>query len=61
LNGLHFRRQQIIKGFNVDCYCNAASVVVEVDGEVHDKKKAEDELRDRLMNEMGLYVLRINQ
>ncbi|HEX2953147.1 MAG TPA: DUF559 domain-containing protein [Bacillota bacterium] len=59
LNGLHFRRQQIINGFIVDFYCNAASVVIEVDGEVHDKQKAGDALRDRLMNEMGLFVLRV--
>ncbi|HEX2953145.1 MAG TPA: DUF559 domain-containing protein [Bacillota bacterium] len=59
LNGLHLRRQQIINGFIVDFYCHAASVVVEVDGEVHDKQKAEDALRDQLMNQMGLCVLRI--
>ncbi len=35
LNGLHFRRQQIIDGFIVDFYCHSAGVVVEVDGEIH--------------------------
>ncbi len=35
LNGLHFRRQQVIAGFIVDFYCHAARLAVEVDGASH--------------------------
>jgi len=35
LDGLHFRRQQVVDGFMVDFYCHAARLVVEVDGAVH--------------------------
>ena len=32
LDGLHFRRQQVIAGFIVDFYCHAAGLAVELDG-----------------------------
>jgi very-short-patch-repair endonuclease len=35
LSGLHFRNQQIIGKYIVDSYCHAASLIVEVDGEIH--------------------------
>ncbi len=38
LDGLHFRRQQIIDGFIVDFYCHAAGLVVEVDGPIHTRQ-----------------------
>ena len=36
LGGLHFRRQQVIRGFIADFYCHTAGLVVEVDGPIHD-------------------------
>jgi len=59
LNGLHFRRQQIIDGFIVDFYCHAAALVVEVDGSVHDQQVDYDAERDRILSARGLRVLRI--
>ena len=41
--GVHFRRQQIIAGFIVDFYCHKAGLVIEVDGDIHDFQKEEDE------------------
>ncbi len=35
VDGLHFRRQQVIDGFVADFYCHAVNLFVEVDGEVH--------------------------
>jgi very-short-patch-repair endonuclease len=52
LNGLHFRRQQIIDGFIVDFYCHAARVVIEVDGEVHQNQREYDDERDRLFHNL---------
>jgi very-short-patch-repair endonuclease len=58
--GVHFRRQQIIAGFIVDFYCHSASLVIEVDGDIHDAKrqKENDRQRERILNEMGLRIVR---
>ena len=58
LNGFHFRRQQIIRGFVADFYCHASSLVVEVDGEVHNLKKEYDSDREQIFRELGLNVIR---
>lgn len=58
LEGLHFRRQQVIDGFVVDFYCHAAGLVVEVDGAVHDETAAYDADRDRILTTRGLRILR---
>jgi len=59
LDGLHFRRQQIIDGFIVDFYCHAAGLVVEVDGPVHDQQVEYDIARDRALATRGLHILRV--
>ena len=59
LNGLHFRRQQIIDGFIADFYCHAAGLIVEVDGAVHDASAAYDAERDRILSARGLRILRL--
>ncbi len=59
LDGLHFRRQQVIDGYIVDFYCHAASVVVEVDGPVHDQQREYDEERDDRLARRGLLILHI--
>ena len=58
LNGYHFRPQQIIDGFIVDFYCHVVSLVIEVDGEIHDYQMKEDQLRDQVFRDKGLKVLR---
>jgi very-short-patch-repair endonuclease len=59
LKGLHFRRQQVIRGFIVDFYCHAAGLVVEVDGQIHDGQKARDAERDAALADLGLRVIRV--
>ena len=59
LEGLHFRRQQIIDGFVVDFYCRAALLVVEVDGDIHLTQQAYDKERDEALRRRGLAVLRV--
>jgi very-short-patch-repair endonuclease len=56
--GVHFRRQQIIQGFIVDFYCHKAGLVIEVDGDIHDLQKEEDERREKVLSEMGLKIVR---
>ena len=57
LSGLHFRRQQIICGFIVDFYCDAARVAIELDGAGHDAEY--DAHRDCDLAHMGVRVVRI--
>lgn len=56
--GVRFRRQQVIAGFIVDFYCHQASLVVEVDGDIHDLQKEEDERREKVLSALGLRVVR---
>jgi len=56
--GVRFRRQQVIQGFIVDFYCHKSALVVEVDGDVHDLQKEEDERREKVLRELGLRVVR---
>lgn len=57
--GVHFRRQQIIAGFIVDFYCHKAELVIELDGDVHKGQQNYDTERDKVLNELGLKVIRI--
>ncbi len=59
LNGLHFRRQQIIDGFIVDFYCHKAKLVIEVDGEIHQQQTEYDTERDKVLAARGLRVMRL--
>ena len=56
--GVHFRRQQVVQGFIVDFYCHQASLVVEVDGDIHDLQKEEDERREKVLSALGLRIVR---
>jgi very-short-patch-repair endonuclease len=58
LNGLHFRRQQIIDGFIADFYCHAAGLVIELDGGIHQQQADYDAERDRVLTARGLHVMR---
>ena len=58
LNGLHFRRQQVIEGYITDFYCHAARLVIEVDGSIHDSQKEEDQKRELVLKSRGLKIIR---
>lgn len=60
LGGWHFRRQQIVFGYIADFYCHAASLIVEVDGEIHEHQLLEDFERDAILTEAGFTVLRFS-
>ena len=59
LAGWHFRRQQVIDGFIVDFYCHAASLIIEVDGGIHEMQKEQDAERDAHLISRGFRVLRV--
>ncbi|QCW98578.1 leucine--tRNA ligase [Aggregatimonas sangjinii] len=56
--GHKFRRQHLIDNYIVDFVCLAKKLVVEVDGDIHDLQKEEDEIRTAVLNELGFIVLR---
>jgi len=58
LNGLAFRRQQVIGGFIADFYCRSARLVVECDGNVHAAQVEYDRERDQIISTYNLRVLR---
>lgn len=60
LDGLHFRRQQVIAGFIVDFYCHSAGLVIEIDGPIHESQLEYDEERERIFSDRGLRVLRFS-
>jgi very-short-patch-repair endonuclease len=60
--GFRFQRQILLQGYIVDFYCPAASLVLEVDGSVHDlpENAAKDDLRDEALRDKGFSVLRFS-
>lgn len=41
-----------------DFYCSTKKLAIELDGKIHEFQKANDTLRDRRLNEMGINVVR---
>ena len=59
LQGLHFRRQQVLDGLILDFYCHSARLAIEVDGGVHEGQMEYDEERERVLALRGIRVLRV--
>ena len=57
LDGLKFRRQEVIGRYIADFMCPSRALIVEVDGDTHDEAK--DRLRDDVLAEFGFLVLRV--
>jgi very-short-patch-repair endonuclease len=59
--GMKFRRQHPIGPYIADFYCSAAKLVIEIDGEAHDRgdRPERDIVRDTTMRNAGYEVLRI--
>jgi very-short-patch-repair endonuclease len=58
LDGLHFRRQQIVHGYFADFYCHQHELIVEVDGEIHELQKEYDAEREEYLNGLGFRIIR---
>jgi very-short-patch-repair endonuclease len=60
LDGLKFRRQQIIEGFIVDFFCQELKLVIEVDGDIHSTTKQSqiDKHRCNVFKQRGLTEIR---
>ncbi len=61
-DGTHFRRQMSIGSYVVDFVCLTRRVVVEVDGEIHDRSSSRryDADRDRFLKSQAFKVLRFS-
>ena len=59
--GLKFRKQHPSGTYSADFFCHAARLIVEVDGEAHDRgdRPDRDAVRDRWFEERRFDVLRI--
>ena len=59
--GVAFRKQHPIDPYVADFYCSIARLVIEVDGQAHDRsdRPQRDEARDAFLVERGYRVLRI--
>jgi very-short-patch-repair endonuclease len=60
LNGLHFRRQQIVHGYFADFYCHQHELIVEVDGGIHDHQQEYDADREEYLMNLGLRIIRFS-
>lgn len=58
--GHKFRRQEPIENYIVDFICYEKKIIIELDGSQHaqDKGIIEDIVRDKLLNENGVKVMR---
>jgi very-short-patch-repair endonuclease len=59
--GLRFRRQAPMGQYIVDFYCPSCRLLIEIDGSIHeeDDVKQRDQVREEVLIEMGLTILRL--
>jgi very-short-patch-repair endonuclease len=55
---LHLLAGASVQGFIVDFYCHKSALVIEVDGDIHDLQKEEDERREKALSALGLRIVR---
>ena len=60
-DGLRFRRQHPIDNYIVDFCCNEKSLIIEIDGPLHDneEKRLNDKIRQLYLEKKGYKILRI--
>jgi len=57
---LKFRRQQPVGDYIVDFFCEAANLIVELDGRSHDDRAGYDLRRQQWLESHGLRIMRIS-
>ena len=60
IKGLKFRRQHPIRIYIADFYCHKIKLIIEIDGEIHNRKdiKERDEQREKDLAQWGYKVYR---
>src|SRR5690606_9800282 len=59
LAGRKFRRQQPVGAFVLDFYCASERLAVEVDGSIHDQQQEADQLRQEILESLGIRFVRV--
>jgi very-short-patch-repair endonuclease len=57
--GFRFNRQVRVHPYYLDFYCAEASLCIEVDGQQHCGRQAQDQARDEYLAKMGILTLQI--
>jgi very-short-patch-repair endonuclease len=57
--GFRFRKQHPAGVYVLDFYCDSLRLCVEVDGESHDFRTAQDRVRDQWLAGLGIRTLRV--
>ncbi|MBU1053997.1 MAG: endonuclease domain-containing protein [Proteobacteria bacterium] len=60
MKGYQFTRQKPVGNYIVDFYCSKLKLVIEIDGESHDRKFLYDRKRQQALESEDLTVLRFN-
>lgn len=58
--GFRFTKQKPIGKYIVDFYCPKLAFIIELDGNSHDNKYEYDSVRDKYLQSLGLFVMRID-
>tara|TARA_R110002124_G_C8969280_1_gene514869 strand:- start:6129 stop:6554 length:426 start_codon:yes stop_codon:yes gene_type:complete len=61
LSGFDFDRQKPINNFIVDFYCKKLKLAIEIDGRSHDFKLSYDIKREKILNSLGVNILRFSE
>lgn len=59
--GVKFKRQRPIDQFVVDIYCAEINLIIEVDGNSHDRKQEYDFYRQSKLEALGFYIIRYEE
>jgi len=60
MHGLRFRRQQVIHGYIADFYCHPASLIIKLDGPIHEQQIEYDNDRQTILELNEFRVLRFS-
>ena len=58
IKGYKFTRQKPIGNYIVDFYSSRLKLVIEIDGESHESKFEKDNVRQKYIESLGLFVMR---
>lgn len=60
IKGYQFYRQKPFNNYIVDFYCRKLKLVIEIEGESHNEKIDEDNIRQEELEKLGLRVIRFS-
>jgi very-short-patch-repair endonuclease len=56
---IKFELSGVRRYFIADFYCSEEKLIIEIDGKIHENQKEYDELRTKIINILGISVVRI--